>query len=210
MEWITKILSVLKIPLKILLPAICLFSGSLIFLNDTVLIKLYLLEWRNQNGFALGLTFTISMSLIIVYMIYYFKSKFQDILFRLTINKKTIRTISQLSDKQKSIIMEMYFSNGYTMDIDYADPVVKSLIAEKIIYLGSNAQIISDLNDHLWTKGTLQKFVWRALQWEYEKNNKDIYKLKKKIDRTKDPIKKKRLENELSKCFNIEKSLRRS
>ena len=50
MDWITKLINILKIPLKILLPSICIFSGFLLFANDELLNKMNLLSWSNENG----------------------------------------------------------------------------------------------------------------------------------------------------------------
>lgn len=210
MEWITKIISTLKIPLKVLLPAVCLFSGLLLFLNDEILIKLNLLEWKNKNGFVFGLIFLISTTLIVIYIFNFLKLKISQILCKLTINRKTIRTINKFSEKEIAIIMQMYFSDGYTMNIDYADPVVKSLIARKYIYLGNNAQVLPDLYDHLWTKGTLQPFVWQALQWLHLQNEKEIKKLEKKIGKEKNKDKLDLLNQELDKCYKIRDNSRRN
>lgn len=210
MEWITKIISTLKIPLKFLLPTVCLCSGLLLFFNDETLIKLNLLEWKNKNGFVIGLVFLISVSLIFVYTFYYLVLKLRKTFNKLTINKKTIRAMNKFSEKEIAIIMQMYLSDGYTMDIDYADPVVKSLIARKFIYLGNNAQILPDIYDHLWTKGTLQPFVWQALQWSHLQNEKDIKKIEKKIEKEKNKDKLDLLYQELDKCYKIRDNLRRN
>lgn len=210
MELITKMVSIIKkIPLKVLLPAVCLFSGLLLFLNDETLIKLNLLEWKNRSGFVIGLIFLISVVLIIIYVFYYLILILVQILNKITINKKTIRAINKFSEKEKNIIMQMYLSDGFTMNIDYADPVVKSLIARKYIYLGNNAQVLPDIHDHLWTKGTLQPFVWRALEWSYFQNEKEIKKIEKKIEKEKNKDNLGLLHQELDKCCKKRDNLRR-
>ena len=69
MEWLDKIIGWLKIPLKILLPGLCIFSGFIMFASDNLIDKLYLKEFRQQTGFAFGLIFVITLSLMLVYII---------------------------------------------------------------------------------------------------------------------------------------------
>ena len=71
MEWLDKIPKWIQIPLKILLPALCIFSGFLLLISDNLAEKLYLKEFRQQSGFAFGLIFTITLTLILVYIIFF-------------------------------------------------------------------------------------------------------------------------------------------
>jgi len=50
MEWITKVISVLKIPLKILLPALWLFTGVLTLFNKDILKSLVYLNGKLKMG----------------------------------------------------------------------------------------------------------------------------------------------------------------
>ena len=61
----------LKIPLYILLPSVWLGSGMLLFLPDKWLDILYLLSWRNEKGFSIGLAFIVSSCLLLVYLFFY-------------------------------------------------------------------------------------------------------------------------------------------
>ena len=56
-ELISKILSIVKIPLRILLPTVCLFTAFFIFATDEVLDKLGMLTWSQDNKFAFGILF---------------------------------------------------------------------------------------------------------------------------------------------------------
>ena len=82
MEWLSKLVNVLKIPLKILLPAAWLFSGLMTLLPAEVLEKFSLLDWKNENGFVFGLLFLITSCLIAIYVIYFAKEKLSDVIFQ--------------------------------------------------------------------------------------------------------------------------------
>jgi len=93
MEWLSNFVDVLKIPLKILLLASCLFSGALTFLNKTILEKLGLFEWKTENRVIIGLIFVISTCLIIVYSVYYLKEKLSKLILKMTFKRKTMKKI---------------------------------------------------------------------------------------------------------------------
>ena len=55
----------LKLPPRIL-GALTIASGLLLFFPDAVLTKLYMIDFRNKYGFALGITFVVSASILLV------------------------------------------------------------------------------------------------------------------------------------------------
>ena len=75
MEWITKLIDLLQVPLKVLLPSAWLFSSAMTLFPDNWLEKLGLLEWKNEHQFAFGLILIITSCLILVYSFIYVKSK---------------------------------------------------------------------------------------------------------------------------------------
>lgn len=180
MEIISKIISLIKIPLKIILPALCLFSGILIFANDTFLERLNLLKWCNENGFVIGLIFLITLCILLIYIIYYMKSRFNELIFKFTYKRKTIKRIVDMNNKEYSIIMYLYKKEGYTGKINFADPNVKALIALSYIYIGNNVPCTIRWNNEMIVSGTLQPIVWESLQWINEKLQRKINKLQNK------------------------------
>ena len=68
MEWLSKIPIWIKIPIKVLLPALAIFSGFIVLASDGVLEYLNLLEFEQQNGFAFAIVFLVCVSLIICYI----------------------------------------------------------------------------------------------------------------------------------------------
>ena len=125
----------LKIPLNILLPAIWLFSGMLLLIPDSWLETLYLLEWRNENGFAIGLTFAEASCLLLVYFLFYTKKLISAVLYKFTYKRKTMRRIADMNDTERAIIFKLYNSMGYTCDLDYNQPLTQGLLARNYIYI---------------------------------------------------------------------------
>lgn len=199
MEGLSKILDVLKIPLKVLLPAACLFAGLLSFLHDSVLEKLGLLSWKEENHFIIGLVFLISLCLILVYIAFFLKKKVGSWIFDITMYPRTLKNISQMNDMELGIIIELYNSPGYSGTLDWGHPVVKGLLARNYIYSGNNAYVSFDVMTETWPmKVTLQPFVYRTLNHYQPKVKEKIQKLSTKIEKTKKTNKQQRLRNELS------------
>lgn len=199
MEGFSKILDVLKIPLKVLLPAACLFAGLLSFLNDSALKKLGLLSWREENHFVIGLVFLISLCLILVYTAFFLKKALGSWISDLTMYPRTLKKISQMNDMELGIIIDLYNSPGYSGTLDWGHPVVKGLLARNYIYSGNNAYVSFDIMTESWPmKVTLQPFVYRTLNHYQPKVKKKIEKLSSKIETTKNTGKKQKLRNELN------------
>ena len=100
----------LKIPLYILLPSVWLGSGMLLLLPDKWLDILYLLSWRNEKGFSIGLAFIVSSCLLLVYLFFYLRKVVLTVKYNLTVKRKTIRKISNLNDTEKNIIFNLILS----------------------------------------------------------------------------------------------------
>lgn len=163
-EWVTKLIAVIKIPVKILIPSVWLFSFVVIISSDIFLAQLGVLEWRNNNRFVFGLLLLISSCLIAIYVLYYaiqyLLRFFQNKFFKLRYAAK----FSRLSQKERDILLYLFDSDGYTNSIDYADPVIKGLIARDYIYIGNNVPV-TGYGNQMIVNGTLQPAVWKTMEW---------------------------------------------
>lgn len=208
-EWFSKIISVVKIPLRILLPTVCLFSAFFVFATDGVLDKLGMLTWSINNKFAFGISFIISLFLLLVYCVSFIKSKIVEIYRNKTLNKKTLKNLGDLSDTERGIILYLYKSDGFTNTIDYANPIVKSLIYRNYIFIGNNVPCQLDWNNRIMIQGTLQPFVWQALDWFGNKADEEIKKLQQKESKCKDTNKKDKIEKEIAEMQELVSIVRR-
>lgn len=204
MEIFTRIIEIVKIPLKVLLPALWLFSGFLTLLNDEILAKFFLLEWRNENGFIIGIIFLVTSCLIVIYAFVYIKDRLSDVIFKATLNKKTIKRLFKLDDTRFSIIIALYHAPGYTKYLNYSEPLVQALFAESFIYAGAQQMISVNIHtNEMPTKFTLQPFVYKALDYYKPKFENKINKLVKKVGNEKNAVKKAKLQESLTNIRDI-------
>lgn len=208
-ELISKILSIVKIPLRILLPTVCLFSAFFIFATDEVLDKLGMLTWSQDNKFAFGILFIISISLLLVYSIGFIITKTVEIYRSKTQNKKALISFVSLSETEKGIILYLYKSNGFTNIIDYANPIVKGLIYRNYIFIGNNVPCQMDWNNRMMIQGTLQPYVWQALDWLGNKADEEIRNLQQKESKCKDTNKKDKIDKEIAEIQELVSIVRR-
>lgn len=188
----------LKIPLKILLPALWIFSGTMILLPDEWLQKLYLLEWAQKNGFAFGIIFVIVSCLLLVYLVFYAAKKVSSLYYKLTFKRRTFKNITNMSEIQQAIIYKLYNSPGFTAQLDFNQPVVQGLLGLNYIFMGGQQQVtMYRLSNSIPALFTLQPFVYQALDYYRPKVEKEIGKLERKICKAKDASKKKLLAEKL-------------
>lgn len=209
MEWFNKFISILKIPLKILLPSLWIFSFGILFMPIQILEKINLYEWSEKNGFMLGLIFTITTSLIIVYTITYLLKKTGSFINKKTKSKNTIKAIENMSEYEREIILYVYKEKTYSAILDYADPVVKALLSKKYLYMGNNATIEMTYDNNMPARMTLQPFVRQALEWKYNKTVDMIKYLEGKLNKVKKENDKQELIKKIESYKQIEVSLRR-
>lgn len=209
MEWITKLISVLKIPLKILLPAIWIFSGILLLSPKSFISKLQLSGFSKKYGYIFGIVFIITTSLILMYILHFVFEKIRNFYKEVTKNRKVIKSVDKMNDAESSCILAVYHSDNFTTMLDYSQPIVKSLLERNFLYAGNNAPVQLDYNNRMLINVTLQPLVIQALDWKYRRTIKKINYLEEKIDNNKDSNKLDYLNEQLEYLYKIEKELRR-
>ena len=209
MEWFNKFISILKIPLKILLPSLWIFSFGILFMPVQILEKINLYEWSKKNVFMLGLIFAITTSLIIVYIITYLLKKMNNFISSKTRNKKAIKAIENMSEYERKIILDVYKEKTYSAILDYANPVVRTLLAKRYLYMGNNVPVEITIDNRMPTRMTLQPFVRQALEWKYNKTIDMIKHLEDKLNKAKKENDKQEIINKIESYKQIEVSLRR-
>lgn len=203
MNWIIKLIDMLKIPFKILLPTACLFSAIMTFANDALLKQLNLLEWNEKYGFTFGLLFLITFCLIAIYILKEILSRTKSLLKKILFKRKTMLAMLKMNPLEVAIIAKLYNSPGYTTKLDFNEPVVKDLEYKNYIYSGGVQAISMGWNNEMLMKYTLQPFVFLTLDHYKTKIKDRINKLKLKLSKETNVKKTNRLEEDLEVFENI-------
>lgn len=180
MEWLNKIPQWIQIPLKILLPSLAIFSGFIMFASENLLKTLYLLQFREENGFAFGLIFVICASLIFCYIGGFLITKLVDTYQRIILKRKQYKLFINLDDVYKQTLVEMYKSPTRSLKMSVSNSVATYL--EAIHAIGrssiSSMGVVFDFY--------LQPWVVKCIEKMCVEMEEEIGKLKKKLETEKD------------------------
>ncbi len=187
MDWLDKIPKWIQIPLKILLPALCIFSGFLLLISDSFAEKLYLKQFRQESGFAFGIIFLITLSLIICYIIMYFIDKYKVI----TNKNSLIKKFKRLQPIHKSALYEMYRTPTHSLKMELSNAVASYLL--NIHAIGSS-QVSS--------VGYVFDFYLQPWAiWGIESEIKDTEKLIKYFEKNKEKLKQRKDFDEYQQAY---------
>lgn len=183
MDWLDKIPKWIQIPLKILLPALCIFSGFLLLISDGLAEKLYLREFRQQNGFAFGLIFVITLTLILVYLIFFASKPAIQKLNNYMLKKKLIKKFKNLESIYKSVLYQMYKTPSHSIEMELSNAIATYLLNISAVDRGVVSRIgyVFDFYLQPWVIWGIESEIKDAEKFikNYEKNNS---KLQKKDD----------------------------
>ena len=108
MDWLNKIPNWIKIPIKILLPALAIFSGFIILASDELLKSLNLFEIEQQSGFIFAIIFLACVSLILCYIISYIIDIFLKYIKTYLQKKRMYNKFNDLPDVYKNTLIQIY------------------------------------------------------------------------------------------------------
>lgn len=172
-EWIAKLPIWVKIPLRIFLPALCIFSGFLLLISDELADKLYLKEFRQESGFAFGIIFIITLSLILVYIIFFAsKPAFENVKNYFT-KRAMIKKFINLEDIYKQALYEMYKSPTHSMKMDISNAVASYLVN---IYAVNCAKV--SVQGYLFDFYIQPWAIW-GIEYEIKQSQKVINRFKR-------------------------------
>ncbi len=199
MELLSKLIDIVKVPLKVLLPAVWIFSGIITLSNDDFLTSLHILEWCNDNRFVFGIIFLVSSCLVLVYIIIFMKEKVAGFISTVTHHRKIWKKIMDLDITRFSIIVEMYNSPGYSNIYNFSEPIIQSMNSEGYLYSGSQQIVtINTFTNEMPVKFTLRPSIFKTLDYYKPKFEKEIAKLNKRIALERNLDKKEKYQNQLS------------
>lgn len=194
MDWLSKIPNWVKIPIKILLPALAIFSGFIVLASDNVLEYLNLLEFEQKNGFAFAIVFLICVSLILCYIVSYLVDIFIKQIKAALLNEEMYKKFNNLQDVYKSTLIKIYRQPTKSLKLKISDAVTEYL--SRIEAIGCSN--ISSRN--LYFDYFLQPWVTASIERFIGEHRKEIKKLEKAIPKIKDKDEQKELKENLKVC----------
>lgn len=194
MDWLSKIPNWVKIPIKILLPALAIFSGFIVLASDNVLEYLNLLEFEQRNGFAFAIVFLVCVSLIVCYIASYLVDIFIKQIKAFLLKEKMYKKFNDLQDVYKSTLIKIYRQPTKSLKMEMSNSVAAYLTAIRAI----DRSELSDMGyifDYF-----LQPWVVMSIERLIEENKKYIKKLEKAIPKIKDKDEQNELKENLKVC----------
>lgn len=155
-----------KLPNKIM-ASLALASGMILFLPITIVEKMYMMDFRNKFGFAIGLIFIVSFSILLITSFVtcckYFHHKYLMKKFKATAKKR----LNDLDTYQKTIIYGLYSEDNHTDELPLHDGAVNFLEHSMMIGKATTQYMVSDLNNACFPY-MLQPWVISELQKDTE------------------------------------------
>lgn len=155
-----------KLPNKIM-ASLAIASGMILFLPDTIVEKMYMMDFRNKFGFATGLIFIVSFSILLITSLAtcykYFLRKYLMIKFKVTAKKR----LNALDTYQKALIYDLYCEYNHTDELPLHDGAVNFLEHSMMIAKATTQYMVSDLNNACFPY-MLQPWVISKLQKDTE------------------------------------------
>lgn len=155
-----------KLPTKIMF-ALALASGLVLFLPESIVTKMYMVDFRNKYGFAIGLLFLISFSILVVTLFVGGYKYFSHIYFMKKFRATAKERLQKLDNYQKAIVYDLYMEDNHTGELPLHDGAVKLLKQNIIITETTNQYAVSDLNNAVFPY-MLQPWVIEELQKDSE------------------------------------------
>lgn len=135
----------LKLPPNIL-GALSIASGALLLLPDRLTKKLYMTEFRDKYGFAIGIVFVVSTAILIILIVgkiyHYFYDKYSS---KKLVEAQT-KYLKRMTQQQVFVIREFINEPTHTLSIPYNDGLVIELQHLQIITPAGNTHLV-DMSD---------------------------------------------------------------
>lgn len=153
-----------KLPIKIIC-ALAIASSIILFLPDNIVSKLYVQKFRSDYGFAIGIVFVITVSILLVTMCIiaqrFITKKYKNKIFYKNSNKR----LKVLSQYQKAIIYGLFLETNYTYNLPLNDGAVRCLESYIMITKAASQYPAEDMYNPV--------FPYMLQPWVVERLNND-------------------------------------
>ncbi|EJQ42886.1 hypothetical protein IEQ_05125 [Bacillus cereus BAG6X1-2] len=137
---------ILTLPNNIM-AGLTLSTGILLFSPNFFLKKLFMLSFREKNGFILGIVFIVSLSILIINLIYRTTKEVQSKNAKKKFYAEAEKRLRKLNDYQKFIIYTLYNEYNRTLPLPLHDGAVLELENNHMIGKATTQYMVSDLNN---------------------------------------------------------------
>lgn len=155
----------LNLPTKIM-ASIALGVGLLLFSPNWLIEKLYMINFREEYGFILGIVFVISFVIFTVSICITFYSYLSNKRANKWFLESASQRLNDLSDYQKTIIFALYQQDNHTGELPIHDGAIHMLEYNMMIQKATTQYAVTSLNNAVFPY-FLQPWVINELQ----KNN---------------------------------------
>lgn len=160
----------IKAPLKIFI-GLFIATGIILFLPDSIAIKMYIRDFRNTYGFIISLVFICSFTVSVVGGISVIWGKKQEERTKERALKNAKKNLEGLDDYKAAIVYELYKEDNHTSELPLNDGAVRWLEHLFIIGKATNNYPVWDLANPVFPY-MLQPWVVSELDGNEELRNK--------------------------------------
>ena len=149
----------LKLPPNIL-SAISLATGLILFLPENILLKMYLINFKDKFGFVIGIVFLLSISILIVFILSYIVNKIKTKITNHKVKKRQIAYLLKADERKTNLIKEFIKNDTHTLSLPMNDGLILELEQFMVISTAGNTQLADfDFNNNVYIKYFLQPWV---------------------------------------------------
>lgn len=141
-----KISEILTLPATIM-AALSLASGIILFSPVSFLESLFMQEFREENGFAIGMVFIVSLCILIVNLIYQASKNLSNAKAKRNFYATAEKRLKKLNNYQKAIIYALFMQDNRTLPLPLHDGAVAELEQKYVIGKATTQYMVSDLNN---------------------------------------------------------------
>lgn len=140
---------ILTLPLTIM-AALTLASGIFLFSPTVLIEKMYMIDFRDKYGFIIGIVFIVSISILIVNLIYSISTSISNANAKKNFFATAENRLQKLNSYQKAIIYALYEQDNRTLPLPLHDGAVHELEQNMMIGKATTQYLVSDLNNALF------------------------------------------------------------
>lgn len=167
----------LKLPPNIL-AAVSLVSGIILFADDELLKKLYMINFRNDYGFIVSIIFLISISILIVLLFSTILAKIKNKYDKSRLKKGKIKYLLNLDNVKVQTIKSFIKETTHTLKINQNDGLTQELLYYGIISLAGKTQPVDfGYNNEIYLSYFLQPWVIKLISEDRELKKKYLWLL---------------------------------